>query len=295
MSRSFFDPYHRTYEFVRKDLTTFGSLGVMNLVVAFAASMIYQVLITALNFLMFIPIVIIVVGILLMTQGTVGLIFGIVITILGVVILIAMFLAMMGTGMLIGVVGAAMNLLISEKLKLMKKGYVSKLEALLKEGRKRWKELMNRGAKLFLAYLAISFPVMMCLSLVSGGIMIAFIVGIPLLIADPAVSFIIMIFALILLSFLTVLLYPIFFVLMFIYDMTSLRMVEGKSTGIALRMSIKDIKYNRKGVFMYCLGLMGSIMVMMMIFPLAFIGQGFLGILTKSFIISNRKMFRDHS
>lgn len=289
-----FQSYRNTYEFIRGDLSRFGYLGVFNLMVSYIVSMTVQLIMVFLNFAFIIPIILLVIGILLLTGGIVGLIMGIILIIIGFSVLFALFTALIGVILSLWVLIGGLNVYISEKLHDMNSGKAVKFERILKEALDRWKELAGKGARLTLAYMVVSLPVMLLMSLVSGLIMMGVLIGIPFLITDPVITTPLILLLLVVLSFGTILLYPVLFILAFIYDMTSIRISEGSGTKEALLMSLRNVRRDRRGVLLYCFGLFLIILAMNIIFPLAILGQGFLIVIMKSFVLSNRHLFPDH-
>ncbi|MFO8050931.1 MAG: hypothetical protein R6V01_04450 [Thermoplasmatota archaeon] len=293
MTGDLFDHYKRCVDFIKGDLSRFGYLGVMNLLVMYIFFFMYQFVAIFISFFIFIPIIILSIGFVLLMEGVLGIVIGIFLIILGGILLLAIIALFIATIVIMWAVIGGLNIFISEKLHSMGDGKKIILTKLLREAYDRKKELAEKGVKLMLAYLLVSMPVTLFIILLSFGMMMVMFLALPAMAMDPFVATPVILIMILVFSLIAVLIYPVFFVLMFFQDMTAIQMADGKDVKEAAWTSLRTIRRSKKGVLLYCLGLFFIILAMNFLFPLAILAQGFLTIVSKSFIMANPELFNE--
>jgi hypothetical protein len=293
MERGMMDSFKRTFKFIKEHILTILIICVALFCVSMALMLIQQMIRLVINIVIFIVIFLIGMGLALVIEGGSIAVLGIILIIIGCILAMATIIGLIALFVLMGSVGMGAQIFISELLhKLKHEGEITwrGTENHLKNN---WRILLSKGAKLFFAYVLVLIPFILIMSILLIGVFGSLVYSInqapassPLFI----VSLIVMILAGIVFFISLIIL---LLIIGFVVDSSAVRIAEGKRVGTAFRHGMKDIRQNRRGVWYYILGTFIMTLASIIFFPLAFILQPFMPILTKSFFMINRDMFYD--
>jgi len=291
MQRGMKESYDRTWDLLKDNKSSLLIMVVLLLIFIFGMNMSAQVLTLIIYGFIGLAVGALVGGIYLIGLGGGLMVLGIILVVIGALLILAMATLFFILIAIIGAVGMGVQIHIAELLLRLKAGIKPTWNGIIDEVKGDWKHLLKRGFDLFIRYLLLSFVITIIFDLVFFGaiggsialILINSTSETSITLATLLVLIVSSIFGLA-----TVFLMPL---IMFVMDSSCVRVAEGKGAGTAIRHGLKDVRYNHRGIMYYFVGVLAIILLSMIVFPIAFLVQPLLPILTKSFIIMNRDMF----
>jgi hypothetical protein len=293
MERGMMESYRRTFDFVKKNILTILVMCLVLFGISIGITILYQFFMFIINFLILFFAVFIGVGIALILEGGGIAVLGIFLFAMGCILALITIGAYIGSIVFLGSLGMGLQILISEILIKLKHGVKIIWKEEMNYINTSWRSILKKGSRLFITYLAVAIPFILIFILILTGIISMLVYSAakaPESSPVTAVSLILMIFTctVFIISFLIFV--PI---LMYLVESAAVRVAEGKKSGMAFRYGFKDIRHNRRGVWYYILGTFLLFLASILFFPIAFIVQPLIPILTKAFFITNRDMFYD--
>jgi hypothetical protein len=192
-----------------------------------------------------------------------------------------------------GSMGFGLQILISELLlKLKHEGKITWKETWA-HVKGNWKDLLRKGSRLLFTYLAVLIPIILIINVLYTaviGLLIYSVAQSPS--SSPVITVVLVVMLFVSTIFLAILLILVP-ILWFVTDTTCVRIAEGKKVWTGFRHGFRDVKQNRTAVWYYVVGVLVLTIVSMLFFPLAFILQPLIPILSKAYFITNRDMFYD--
>ena len=233
------------------------------------------------------------IGIILVSEGGAIVALGILLIVIGAVLILFFFALVLLLFFLIGSVGFSIHILISELLIRLKNDEKLKWKDAWEYVSTNWKELFRKGRRMFAAYLIIIIPLIIIINVIYLALMGLVIYSVIIAPGSGAIFTIAMIGMIVIgtLFFITMLI--IGPVLWFLIDSTTVRIAEGKKIRTSFRHGFRDLRMNRRGVWQFVFGMFMATIISMVFWPIAFILQPLIPIISKAFIIANRDMFYD--
>ncbi|MBN1539323.1 MAG: DUF4013 domain-containing protein [Candidatus Thermoplasmatota archaeon] len=180
---------------------------------------------------------------------------------------------------------------IADLLLKMKMGEKLGSRGILKELKYDWKDLLRSGYRLLTRLITLFIGFLIVIEVVT----FCMIAAVMFLVQKSGVSDASSIMTTVVIVIISIVIALIFLViipvLVFMIDSASMRMAEGKDVRTAIIHGLKDVRYNASGILYYILWVLILIAVSIVVFPLAFILQPLIPVLSKSFLIANRDMF----
>lgn len=291
MQRGMMDSYKRTFKFIKENILTILIMCLVMFILTIGMTIAQQVATFLIYILSFVLVILIAIGIALIIEGGGIMVLGIILLMIGTLLALITLAFFIGFIVFIGSFGMGIQILISELLYKMKhEGKITWRES-WSYINASWRILLKKGAKLFLSYLAVLIPFILLINILYGGVIGLLIYSVVMAPDSGPVITVVLLVILFISTIFAIGLIVLIPILWFVVDSSTVRIAEGNTVKKAFRHGFKDIRYSRRGVWYYIAGVFILAFTSLIIFPLAFILQPLIPILTKAFIMSNRDMF----
>ncbi|MBN1391076.1 MAG: hypothetical protein JXA22_10595 [Candidatus Thermoplasmatota archaeon] len=291
MRRGLVGSYRRTLDLLKKDRMSI--LGICVFTISFMLVLtIAQVSLIILGSL-FLALVSgpIVGGIYLLDQGGGIHALAIILLVTGSILSLLFLVILLCIALTIGSTAFGAQIHIADLLLKIKMGEKLRWRGILNELRYDWKDILRSGYRLLTRLITLFIGILIVIEVVT----FCMIAAIMFLVQKSDVSdasSVMTVAAIFIISIVVALIFIVIIpLLVFMIDSASVRMAEGKDVKTAIRHGLKDVRYNTSGISYYILWVLILIVVSIMVFPLAFILQPLISVVSKSFLIANRDMF----